>query len=157
MIFLNPLPCRKGKSILQLSNKAEFETQIELISKEIKKCMKALPEILQDKMFDTKERLLKELLAYFLKNIPAHLINHTDKDRQKRAIENYTKGIIESIRFPDPHKLVKKMKVQKLYYDLTWLDYSDKKLLEEFKEKKILAADDLKDILQLNDAFQIKK
>jgi hypothetical protein len=108
-------------------------------------------------MIATKERLKNELIGFFEKNPPDAFSTYNNPERKKKAILDFTISLIYKIKFPKPETMVKRMAIQKLYYDLTWQDFSDEILLEEFKKKQILSEKAIEQIVEFNSAFKVKK
>lgn len=65
--------------------------------------------------------------------------------------------IVVSVKFPDIRKLIEHISINENYYDLTWNDFRDKKLIDEFSKKKIMKDEDIHSIIELKNAFGVKK
>lgn len=156
--YLIPITCRPGKNIIKIPEKNNFIDKLKSIKEEIKNLDESLYSLLEEQMLNTKDLLRVELKIYFsnsnnetpdLKRLP----NGETKDKKlKETIDK----IIYSIKFPEVKSILDKIIISEIYYDLTWNDFSDDKLLKEFKEKNILK-EDINSIIELKNAFVTKK
>lgn len=154
--YLIPIKCRPEKSILIKLRKAEFQKAIDEINIKIKAEKLKLINDIDSEIEKAKNRLGKELLNFFLKNPPEEIKGYYFEDKAPSKIGNYVYDIIRKMKFPKAHEMVEEMRLNTHYYDLTWNDFSDKKLLREFEEKGILV-EDINSIRQLSRAFEAKK
>lgn len=155
--FLKPVTCRPGKSIIQVDIKEKFIEEINKLKKETETLNKSLTTMLEEGKLNTLDLLKKELKVFFLANEPDDLKNINRPDIKERKLEDIINSITASVKFPEISKLIEKISLTELFYDLTWNDFKDEKLLKEFKDKKIMKSDDIESIVKMKDAFETKK
>jgi hypothetical protein len=67
------------------------------------------------------------------------------------------KPVAVRIPFPKTEKLIEQISLSDYYYDLTFQDFSDDKLIQELKKKQIIKDEDIKGIVDMKNAFAEKK
>lgn len=155
-IFLTPITCRQGKSILKIQQKEEFKSALDKLKKKAISLNTVLIEILEEGKLNTIDILRKELKALLTKNEPDEIRFIQKEDIKQRKLDEVINTIISSIKFPDVLKLINKISIDELYFDLTWNDFKDPELLREFEEKDIMKIADIDSIVELRDTFEIK-
>jgi len=154
--YLIPITCRQGKSILKIEQKEEFKSELEKLRKKALGLNIVLIEILEGGKLNTIDILRKELKTLLTKNEPAEIKFIQSEDIKQRKLDELINSIISSIRFPDVQKLINKISIDDLYFDLTWNDFKDPELLNEFEEKEVMKIADIDSIVELRDTFEIK-
>lgn len=155
--YLIPLTHRENKSILIKERKTEFLNEFAEIEKSIENANQSLPSIVIKAMDETKE-LVKNNLIDFFANFPTkEQSSFADPSVRKYQIESDITKIISSIKFPPLQKLAQHFSLKVNFYDLTWDDFKDNELLEEFSKRKILTSNDIKEIVDLKDALEAKR
>ena len=155
--FLTPITCREGKSIIKIEFLEEFKHELDLLKKEAMKLNEVLPEVLEEAKLNTIDLLLKELKIFLTNNEPEELKKILKEELKVRMLNALIKTIIESVKFPDIKKLIEHISLNANYYDLTWNDFRDEKLLQELERKKVMKQEDIYSIINLKKAFDIKK
>jgi len=156
--YLIPITCRPGKNIIQIPEKNNFINKLKTIKEEIKNLDEYLYSSLEEEMLNTKDLLRAELNIFFsnVNNETPDLKKLANEETKEKKIKEIIDKIIYSIKFPEVKSILDKIIISEVYYDLTWNDFSDDKLLKEFKEKNILK-DDINSIIELKNAYDTKK
>ncbi len=154
--YLVPIKCRSDKSLLVIDKKADFLYSIASINSKILKAKSELIDDIDSEIEKAKDRLYKELCAFFIKNPPDEIKANYSTEKIPSKCTDYVRKIISKMKFPVPPKMVEGMKLKERFYNLTWDDFGDKELLAEFEDKGILK-DDLNSIRQLKPAFGVKE
>lgn len=154
--YLIPITEREGKSILKKENRAAFEESIQKIRAEIEKMNESLPALMNSAIETTKELVREKLLDFFIKNPSEEQAKHPENSRTP-LIKEEVNDIIYSMTFPKIRGLLAHFSLTYRIYDFTLDDFRDNELLDEFKRKKILSENDLGEIVNLKDAYDIKK
>lgn len=153
--FLIPITCR-NKSIIKVAQKKAFTDKIIEIRQEIIAFKKGTLEKLESEILDRKATIKKELLAFFKENPPKDYEQFTN-DFLFRKIDDLAQVLVSKIKFPDLHTLLSGIELQHNFYDLTIEDFTDEKLIDEFRNKGILKSDELADIVSIQKAFKVAK
>lgn len=143
--YLRPINSRKGMSIINKSQKAEFLEKFNYLKKKIEDHKMRLQRILESEINNIIEDLKIELEQYFSKNTTFNLFED----------ENLIDDIIYNINFPNPAKIVGNINLEVSFYDLTETDFSDEKLLTELQRKGIIK-DNLNNIIKFSKAIGVK-
>lgn len=155
--YLTPVTCRPNKSILKIENKEKFIGALDKLKKESASLNEILTTVLTEEKLNTMELLRKELVSFFNKNEPDEVKRINNANVKVREIDRIINGIIALIKFPSVHKMIEKISINELYYDLTWNDFKDEKLQQEFLKKGIMKKDEIDSIVDLKKAFDVKK
>jgi hypothetical protein len=155
--FLTPITCREGKSIINIELLEDFKKELIELNNEAIKLNDVLPEILEEEKLNTTDLLRKELKEFLTLNEPNEIKTYTNPDTKERKLLDIINIIVVSIKFPDIKKLIEHISLNANFYDLTWNDFSDEKLLQEFSKKEIMEVEDIDSIIELNKAFKTKK
>lgn len=148
---------QRRKSIIKIENLETFKNELDSLKKEANNLNTILPEILEEAKLNTIDVLIKELNTFLTNNEPEEL-NYIQKPELKlRMLKEIINTIVVSVKFPDIRKLIEHISINENYYDLTWNDFRDKKLIDEFSKKKIMKDEDIHSIIELKNAFGVKK
>ncbi len=150
--FLIPISCRK-KSIIRVIYKKQFLTKLEDIKKAIREYKKNTLEELEKEILKRKKTIKNELIE-FLKENPPKEYNKYSQATLFDKIEDSVQSIVSKIKFPDVSRLISGLEIKYNFYDLTFEDFRDKKLIKEFREKEILKSEELNEIVDINKAFK---
>ncbi|QOJ27643.1 MAG: hypothetical protein HRU80_01680 [Ignavibacteriales bacterium] len=137
--YLIPIKCRE-KSIIFKDKREEFDKHVRDIREEIDKLRKDNSTLLQVEVLNTRKNFRQELTNYYNENKEKYLPN--GGSGIELLIEKKVDDIIAQIRFPDDKKLLSKLSLTCTYYDLTYEDFSDEELLNEFLEKSVITQAD---------------
>lgn len=154
--LLIPLTCRENKSIIKVSSIKKFEEKISEIREELEKFKKQTLENLEIELLNRKESLQQEIFEFLDSNPPAEYKNYNPDVRLKK-IKNDSIYIVSKIKFPEAKELVEGAEIKYNFYDLTYDDFKDKELIEEFRKKNILTNNELVEIVSFNKAFEVSK
>lgn len=155
--FLTPITCRPGKSIIKIDNKKKFIIELNNLKKETEKLNTVLTTMLEEGKLNTVDLLKKELKTFFIANEPDELKNINRPDIKERKLEEIINTITASVKFPEVSKLIEKISLTELFYDLTWNDFKDEKLHKEFQDKKIMNHNDIESIVKMKDVYETKR
>jgi hypothetical protein len=155
--FLIPITCRPGKSVIKIDNKIEFLAKLEKLKKETETLNISFTTMLEEGKLNTLDLLKKELKVFFSANEPKEVRNIGRPDIKERKLEDIISTIAASVKFPEISKLIENISLRELFYDLTWNDFKDIKLQEEFREKNIMESDDIESIVKMKEAYETKR
>lgn len=155
--YLTPITSRPGKSIIKMNMKEKFVNELSKLKKETETLNISLTTMLEEGKLNTLDLLKKELKTFFLANEPDELKNINRPDIKERKLEDIISTITASVKFPEISKLIEKISLTELFYDLTWNDFKDEKLHKELSEKDIMKSDDIESIVKMKDAYETKK
>lgn len=155
--FLTPITCRQGKSIIKVEQKEKFKSELDKLKNEATTLNTVLTEMLEEGKMNTTDLLRNELKVFLKSNEPEELKLIQKEELKQRKLNDIINTIVVSIKFPDVKKLIEKISLNELYYDLTWNDFKEEKLLKEFFEKDIMKQDDIHSIVDLKKAFDVRK
>lgn len=155
--YLTPITCRPGKSILKIKDKESFVRELEELKEELKIVSKTLTTLLEEGRLDTIDLLKDELKIFFNANEPQDLKIINKPETKERKLQEIINTIVSSVKFPEVSNLIEKVSLTVYYYDLTWNDFKDEKLLKEFKKKQIMKEDEIVSIVKIKDAFEAKQ
>ena len=111
---------------------------------------------LDAEILKSKKRIKKELNAFLISNPPDEIKNYQPALFQDK-VEDIVSHIINSITYPDPHKIVNKMSLKENFYDPTVEDFKDKDFLNELEKRKIIDKGEIENIVSFTKAFEAKK
>lgn len=156
--YLTPITCREGKSIIQVETKGAFNARLEKIKMEIEKLNEHLPDIVETSLKDIRKVFSTELIKLYSEplNFPQHLEKFQNKEIRAEKLQAYVNHLVETI-FSKVTRQAECICLQEFYYDLTFQDFSDKNLIEEFNKKKIMKDEDIQGIVDMKNAFAEKK
>lgn len=104
------------------------------------------------------KRLIKtELLKFYTTNPPANIAKVINAELKQEKLQDFVGDILRDISFPKAEKIVENIFIQEHFYDLTYQDFSDEKLLDELEKRKILTKKDTQHIVDMKNAFEAKK
>lgn len=155
--FLIPITCRPSKSIIKMERKESFLRELDELKKESKTMTKVLTTMLEEGKLNTIDLLRKELVIFFKTNKPEEVKEIQREDVKERKISEIINTIVASVKFPEVSDLIEGISLSELFYDLTWNDFKEEKLLKEFLEKKIMMKDEIDSIVDLKKAFDVRK
>jgi hypothetical protein len=155
--YLKPITCREGKSLIQVEMKEAFKGRLQKIKQEIQDINKQLPDILETATLQTKDLIKAELLNFFRLNQPDEIKQYNDSTVRERKLIEFVDRIVYRIPFPKTKKLIEKISLNDYYYDLTFQDFSDDKLIQELQKKDIMKDEDFKGIVEMKNAFAEKR
>lgn len=155
--YLKPITCREGKSLIQVEMKEAFKGRLEKIKQEIQNINKQLPDILETATLQTKDLIRAELISFFKANLPDNIKQYNDPSLRERKLNDFVDDIVRRIPFPKTEKLIEKISLNDYYYDLTFQDFSDEKLIQELQKKEIMKDEDIKGIVEMKNAFAEKR
>lgn len=155
--YLKPITCREGKSLILVEMKEPFKGRLNKIKNEIQDINKQLPDIIETATLQTKDLISAELIKFFKANLPDNIKQYNDPILRDRKLNDFVDGIVRRIPFPKTEKLIEKISLNDYYYDLTFQDFSDEKLIQELQKKEIMKDEDIKGIVEMKNAFAVKK
>jgi hypothetical protein len=154
--FLVPCSVRKEKSILKKENKVAFQKAVSELQVLAEENVKVLKNKVQTAINNSEDTLRNELSIFFKSN-PPDSISGLDKENADRQINKEITKILGRIKVPDADSLVSKMKLDVMYYELTWEDLNDKKFIEWFVKNDLISKDDEQKLANFSNAFSIKR
>lgn len=155
--YLTPITCRPSKSIIKIDNKERFLDELKKLKDETATLNQTLATMLEEGRLKTLDLLKSELEAFFKTNEPDELKFLNDPVIKTKKLAEIINKIVLSVKFPEVNKLIEKISLSELFYDLTWNDFKDDKLHKEFRDKKVMSSDDIDSIVNLKDAYETKK
>ncbi len=154
--FLVTCSIRKEKSILKKEKKEAFQKAIEELKKLAEESTKKILDKVQTAINNSEDTLRSELAAFFKLN-PPDSVKGLISENIERQVEKEIQKIIFQIDLPDAASLISKMKLQEMYYELTWEDLKDEKLMKWFESKNLIGNDDIDKLARFGKAFDVKR
>jgi hypothetical protein len=157
--YLKSITCREGKSIIQVEMKEAFRARLEKIKNEIKEINKDLPDILEKASMPSKNLIVAESIKFYSANpakLPSEIAQYKDNALREKKLKEYVEQMVSNI-FPKTSKLIEKITLKDYYYDLTFQDFSDDNFIKELQKKEIVKEDDIKDIVEMKNAFSERR
>lgn len=158
--FLTSCAVRKDKSIIKKGDKKEFINAIEEIKLEAESKLLLLKNKMQMEL-NRAEDTLKEELKNFIKSNQSteiqKLLFGLEGEVRERRIEQEVRTMLYKAKLPDADKLISKIKIEYLFFELTWEDLSDEKFMSWFESKELLDQNAIKSLANFKDAFPIRK
>lgn len=153
--YLNTCAVRKEKSILKKEDKEAFRKEVDDLKKEIEEKTKTLINKVQTAINNSEDTLRDELRAFFKVN-QLDSFKGLDKENTDIQIEKEINKILFKIKLPDANSLISKIKLEVMYYELTYEDLNDEKFLEWFHTKGLITIKDSNKLANFKDAFAVK-
>lgn len=150
--YLIPITCR-NKSLIKVLKKEEFLEDLKLIQEKINKYKNAGLQELEKAMLNRKKAIKKELTE-FMKENPPKDYSHYDQNFLFDKIEDDIQTVVSRLKFPTAQSLITGLEIKYNFYDLTFEDFRDDELIQEFKDKYILKSEELEDIVSIKNAFE---
>lgn len=101
-------------------------------------------------------RRIKNEMKTFLSSNPPEEIKNYKPNHLEDKIEDIISKILNSIKYPDPHKIINSISINENFYDLTFEDFKDKNFLKELEKKGIMEKGEIEKIVSFKKAFEIK-
>lgn len=152
---LSALTSRKGKNVIKKEEKVEFLKAIDNIKKNIPKAKTQVVEYLDNEILNSIDRIKVEIKQFLIENPPDDIKEYSIETKE-RKINNYVNEIIIKMHIPEARNLLDNISININFYDLTYEDFKDGKLLEEFTTKKIMTDNDVESIVNIKKAFEAK-
>lgn len=154
--FLVTCNIRKEKSILKKEKKLAFQKAVEKLKKVAEEKTKLLQDRVQTAINNSEDTLRNELSAFFSVNPPDGL-QELNPENVKRKIDKEINNILFRIKLPDAASLISKMKLDVMYYELTWEDLNDDAFNQWFVTKGLISKEENDKIANFSSAFEIRK
>ncbi|MFZ4413811.1 MAG: hypothetical protein ACOYOV_12065 [Bacteroidales bacterium] len=138
--YLFHLKCR-DKNIIIRDEKGDFLEKIEELKNDIVIAKENIINMLQSEINKSREQI-KNNLFIFLKSNPPEEFAGLNEDNLENEIRNMVGNIISNIHFPNAVNLIKGMKLEYAFYDLTWEDLNNENVLKELLDKKLIDSDE---------------
>lgn len=150
-----PITSRK-KSIVAVSNKEPFRKQIKRIQEKISNLNKSIPMYLDEEILKSKKRIRKELESFLKENPPEEIINY-EQGLFDDKVDDIISKILNSIKYPDPQKIISGIGLKINFYDLTLEDFKDDDFLKELADREIMKKGEIEEIVSIRKAFGTKE
>ena len=141
--YLIPITCRNGKNIIRKEQLEAFRNSVQSLNEEFKTISQKLKSVLTAEIEKTIVQIRQEWKLIFkqfppdeLKNVPI-----SSADYQKK-IDLILNRMIREIKFPPLDKIISEFSLSAYYFELTWDDLKDDKLMEELCKKGVIETSD---------------
>lgn len=151
--YLTPLKCRKNRSVLKIETKSEFIADIKSLTEDLGKIKTTIYSAMIDEVESAKKNLQSTMETFLIENPTEDMVNMGEGNYQKMA-KTISKGLVGRINV-DPAKLISKFKIDCHFADITFEDLSDKELLIEFTEKKLIDEADVNQLAEFGKAVRV--
>lgn len=156
--YLVPLKIRQ-ENLLEIAKKEDFETEVEQLKVEIAKISDKIIQKIEAKMEETREILQKELLVFYTENPKQisdnDLFLNSDEAYKKKVAKKKAEEIVHSIKWPEAFELLSKMSMQLFYSNITKEDLSNKDLLNELVDRKVITEADKTSLADFGKGIEI--
>jgi len=131
----------REKNLIKRNEKASFDIELEKFKKQVEKVKIKLQNKLQDEIGKSRDSIT-ENLADFLRINPVEKLAGLTGPTLEREINNYVSSIVSKINFPTAKHLLDDISFTCAYYDLTWEDLNNEKVLKELVEKELISPEE---------------
>jgi len=145
--YLIPITCRNGRNLIKKEKITEFRSKVEALDTDFKNITERLGVSLFTEIEKTKTMLRTEWQRLFKSNPPEELkgLNKKSEEFQKR-LGHIVDLMVDSVKFPPVEKIMNEFSVNIFYFELTWDDLKDEKLIDELCSKRIITKGDQKQL-----------
>lgn len=156
--FLIPITCRNGKNLITKDRVVDFRVKVEGLNKEFASVAQKLKKVLDAEIEKTKEQVRNEWKHIFKQFPPEELRNmETKSEEYGRKLELILNRMIREIKFPPVDKIVTDFSLTAYYFELTWDDLKDDRLVEELCKKGVIEKNDQNQLADFKKAIAEKK
>ncbi len=127
----------RDKNLIKREKKVEFEKELILIQKKVEEVKKALLNKLQAEIGKSRDSIIGNLAEFLQVNQVDNLIG-LEGETLKKEIEYTARQIVGNIHFPLASKLLEGISFTHSFYDITWDDLNNPKVLKEMVDKKLI-------------------
>ncbi len=138
----------RSKRVIIISVKEELVNSLDELKNKVSDLKKRVVK-LYEKEINKAVSNLRESLKEYLNNSDFPSENLFDD-----KIEDYTDFIIDQIKFPNPEEFKEKIKLDYHFYDFTWEDLNNDKILEELMSKRVIEKKDFDEIVKIRKAYE---
>ena len=131
----------RGKSLIERERKNAFEVELNDLRKRIKNVQESIINNLQDEIHFAINRIKISLVEFFKEN-SADELEGFQGSTLNNEIEFLALRIINKIAFPKAQKMLSKLELNLYYFDITWEDLNNKKVIKELELKKLISKDE---------------
>jgi hypothetical protein len=131
----------RDKNLIVREEKPAFESILKIITENVDNLKINMQNKLQDEIGKSRKSIA-ENLADFLRINTIEELKGLTGDTLEREISNYVSSIVSRIHFPSAKHLLEEISFSWFYYDLTWEDLNNEKVLKEMIEKKLISPED---------------
>lgn len=139
--YLTHLKCRKNRSVLKIEAKSEFIKDIKTLIQDLGEIKTTIYSAMIDELESAKSNLQKTMEKFLLENPTDDMKNMGENNFQIMA-KSTSNALVDKINV-DPAKMISKIKIDCHFADITFEDLSDKELINEFTEKKLIDEADI--------------
>lgn len=151
----------RSESVLSKTSKTQFETEINNLKTGIESVQKEIINNISAQIEQAKERLLKDLIDFFINNPKAIFPNHPNLwegsthyiEKESQSIAN---EIIYHIKWPRAHLLVDKLKLTLHFSDITFEDLKNEEFINELFEKGLISEANKGQLANFGEAISLK-
>jgi len=131
----------RDKNLIVREEKAAFESILKIITDKVAALKINLQNNLQAEIGKSRDSISENLAEFLRINTVEELKGLTGEILEKE-IRNYVLSIVSRINFPSAKHLLADISFSWAYYDLTWEDLNNEKVLKEMVEKKLISPED---------------
>lgn len=156
--FLIPVTCRNGKNLITKNRLIDFKEKVEALNKEFAAVAQKLKKVLDSEIEKTKQQVRNEWKHIFNQFPPEELKHMQSKSEEYgRKLELILNRMIREIKFPQVDKIVTDFSLNAYYFELTWDDLKDDRLIEELCKKGVVEKNDQIQLADFKKAIAQKK
>ncbi len=155
--YLTPCKLKRDRSILRKEEKLAFVKEYQELKNASEEAIKKITDAVQSAINESKKILKNELTSFLTSNEPEAVADSDDDKNKKELIDDYVNKIIVQTNIPTAHSLVKNIRLEIQYAELTIEDLNDKPFLEWFKEKGLINDVNGKSLADFKKAFEIRR
>lgn len=158
--YLIPLKIRE-ENLLQISKKEDFENEVRQLKDEIAKISDKIIQKIEEKIEETRNNLQAELLTFYIENPKQISLNNvflTSNEAYKQSMaKNKAAEVIHSVKWPAAFELLSKMTIDLFYSNITIEDLSNKDLLQELIDRKVITEADKTSLADFGKGIDLQK
>jgi hypothetical protein len=155
--YLTPCSLKKNHSILKKKNRENFKKEVNTIKdwakENVKKIKSELDLAINNAKIQIKDEIKKTIILFQSKEL--QLIK--DESKKEKLINNLVEKVISKTTFPSADLLINGVKLDVYYADLTVEDIQDPKLIDWFKNKKLIDNERAEEIANFQKAYVVRK
>ena len=152
--YLTPLRCKKNHSILLKERKGDFNSEVNLLHEKVDSIRKEIYGTLVAEIDLSKEKLSKTLYDFLLSN-PTDDMKFFGAPNHPRMAKSISDALVNNLKIPDIAVLLRNLKVEIQFSDITYEDLRNEELLNELKEKELINEADVHEITKFGSVVEV--
>lgn len=141
---------KSNKRVIIISKKNEFLQKLDKLKKEVENIKNEAMDLFDSEIKKALQTISDTLTNYLREAKPDFIKNDND-------ITQFVKYIISQIDLPKAYEFQEQINLTYNFYDFTWEDLRNENILKELKEKEVIKVEEYDQIVEIGNAFGIRK